>query len=64
MSQSNGGGDRLFTAMFVFFVASVLVTLLTGMWLHWLGVLGAFVVAGHVADSASKRRIRGDRKRR
>lgn len=63
MSQSNGGGDMLFTAMFVIFVASVLVTLLTGMWLHWLGVLGAFVAVGHVADSASKR-TRGGPKRR
>lgn len=62
MSQNNDGGGT-FTMMFVFLIASVLVTLWTGMWLHWVGVIGAFVMVGHVADSASKN-TRGRSKRR
>jgi hypothetical protein len=59
MSHRNTEGDVVFRGMGLFFIASVLVTLFTGMWLHWPFVGGAFLVTGHMADSASKRRIHG-----
>jgi hypothetical protein len=55
MSSSGGGAASMFfTAVLVLIVASVIVTLVADVWLHWWGVVGGITVAGWAAQSMSR----------
>lgn len=56
-------GDTFFTIVLMMFIVSILLTIIGGVWLHWLVFGAAVLVSGWACQTMSSPK-RGNRKKR